>query len=71
LEAFAGVRYLLGVVAFPSLDITWMLLLALMLVSFLVAYGLWHLAKWAWIISFILSIFGVISTTSLLAIGGA
>jgi hypothetical protein len=59
-------KVLLDLAAFPSFDVMWMLLLALMLISFLVAYGLWHFAKWAWVISFILSIFGVISTISLL-----
>lgn len=71
LEAFVGVRYLIDLVAYPSFDFAWMLLLALMLISFLVAYGLWHFARWAWVISFVLSLFGVISTTYLLAIGGA
>lgn len=71
LEAFAGVRYLLDIVAFPSFDITWALLSALMLVSFLVAFALWRFARWAWVVSLALSVFGVISTTSLLAIGGA
>jgi uncharacterized membrane protein (DUF2068 family) len=41
-----------------------------MLISFLVAYGLWRIARWAWVISFALSIFGVVSTIFLLALGG-
>lgn len=71
LEAFAGVRYLLDAIAFPSFDIIWVVLLALMIISFLVAFGLWRIARWAWVVSLALSLFGVISTVSLLAIGGA
>lgn len=70
LEAFAGVRYLLDIIAYPSFDLAWILLIALMLISFLVAYGLWRIARWAWVISFALSIFGVVSTIFLLALGG-
>lgn len=71
LEAFAGVRYLIDIIAYMTFDPTTMLLIALMVISFLVAYGLWKFAKWAWVISFVLSLFGVISTASLLAINGA
>ncbi len=73
LEAFAGVRYLLNVLLSLSAiasspDFSWALYLLLMLVSFLLAYGLWHFAKWAWVIALALSILGVISTAPILLI---
>lgn len=70
LEVLAGVRYLLDILIYPTLDLTSALLVALMLISFFVAYGLWHFAKWAWILSLVLSLFGVLSTTFLISIGG-
>ena len=66
LEAFAGLRYLLGVIAYSPTETIWTLNLALVLISFLLAYGLWRIARWAWIISLSLSILGVLSTFSIL-----
>lgn len=75
LEALAGVLYLINIIAYllaySTLDLASILFIALMLVSFLIAYGLWKLFRWAWVTSFVLSLFGVISTAFILAISGA
>jgi hypothetical protein len=71
LEVFVGIRYLLNVIIFlsvssPTPDYSWVVYLLLMLISFLVAYGLWNFARWAWLTAVALSVLGVVSTTSLL-----
>jgi len=41
--------------------LTLMPLASLMVISFAIAYGLWKLKKWAWALSFSLSVFGIVS----------
>ncbi len=64
IEAFAGVRYLLRSILSPVelLPFT----VSLMIISFVIAFGLWKLSKWAWYSSLIISLFGVVSGSAAL-----
>ena len=69
IEVFSGVVYLVNFVALLSMEIS-IMSLVLCCLSFIIAYGLWRVQKWAWLISFLLSVFGVISGIVVLAISG-
>lgn len=69
IEAFSGVVYLVNFVALLSMEFSIMSLI-LCCLSFVIAYGLWRVQKWAWLLSFLLSVFGVISGVVVLAISG-
>jgi len=64
IEAFAGIRYLLRTLLSPVefMPVT----LALMVASFVIAFGLWKMSKWAWYLTLVLSIFGVIGGSAAL-----
>ena len=71
IEALAGVFYLPYVfLSLFSADVFFILYLILAAISFAIAYGLSKLWRWAWYLSFILSIFGIITgSISLIGIG--
>jgi hypothetical protein len=76
LEVFVAIRYLIYTITFLSIsattpDYSWVIYLILMLVSLLIAYGLWRFARWVWITAIALSVLGVVSTISILVISGA
>lgn len=58
IECFSGVMYLVNFLGLLSIDS--LLLLALCILSFGIAYGLWHLQKWAWFLSLSLSLLGAV-----------
>jgi len=76
LEAFVAVRYL--IYAFASLqavtsalNFVWISYIALMVISTLLAIGLWRFSKLAWIVAVTLSVVGMVSAIPLLASGAA
>ena len=70
IEAFSGLVYLVGFLALLSITFS-PILIFLSFLSFAIAYGLWHIQKWAWLLSLILSIFGAGSGIFVLAFTGA
>ncbi|MGQ9760147.1 MAG: hypothetical protein ACUVQ5_06245 [Candidatus Methanomethylicaceae archaeon] len=61
IEMLAGGIYAANSLSVLTFDIYLSITLAILsLLSFLIAYGLWRLAKWAWFSSITLSSFGII-----------
>ncbi|MEM0101410.1 MAG: hypothetical protein QXW34_00380 [Candidatus Methanomethyliaceae archaeon] len=56
-EVFSGLVYLLFFFAFIN-----SLYLLLSILSFIIAFGLWRLYKWAWYLCMIISLFGIVSS---------
>ena len=69
IEAFSGLVYLVNFLALLSIMFS-PILIFLSFLSFAIAYGLWHIQKWAWLLSLILSIFGAGSGIFVLAFTG-
>lgn len=69
IEGFSGLVYLVNfLVLFSATFSTPLILLSFL--SFTIAYGLLRIKKWAWFLSLILSIFGVVTGILVLAFTG-
>lgn len=60
-EGIAGILYVLNLIAFPFMYLTMTVTAIMAFFSFLIAYGLWKIKKWAWLLSISLSILGLVS----------
>ena len=70
IEAFAGVSYLLYLIRFETMDPFIALPLAMAVVSFGIAYGLYKIKRPAWLLSMGFSLFGLIfGSAGLLIVG--
>ncbi|MEM3621056.1 MAG: hypothetical protein QXU33_00510 [Candidatus Methanomethyliaceae archaeon] len=69
IEGFSGLVYLVNFLALLSVTFSPTLML-LSFLSFTIAYGIWSIKKWAWFLSLILSIFGVVTGILVLAFTG-
>lgn len=69
IEGFSGLVYLVNFLALLSIMLS-PILIILSCLSFGIAYGLWRIKKWAWFLSLILSVFGVVSGIIVLGLTG-
>lgn len=69
IEGFSGLVYLVNFLVLLSATFSTPLIL-LSFLSFTIAYGLLRIKKWAWFLSLILSIFGVVTGILVLAFTG-